>query len=71
MKLLLDIDDNEAKAFMEMLKTFKGVKSERISKHEAALFIEMRHIRKALKDVEKVKSGKLKARPASELLDEL
>ena len=61
----------DSKAFIEMLKTFKGINAERIFKQDAAMFIEMRHIRKALKNVEKLKTGKLKTRSASELLDEL
>lgn len=71
MKVLLDIKDNEAMTFMEMLKTFTGVKAESISKRDVDLLVEIKHIKKAFKDLEKLKAGKLKARPASELLNEL
>jgi len=54
-----------------MLKTFTGVKAESISNRDAELLTEIKHIKKAFKDLEKVKAGKLKTRPASELLNEL
>lgn len=71
MKVLLDIKNTEAPTFMEMLKTFTGVKAVSISNRDAELLTEIKHMKKAFKDLKKVKAGKLKTRPASELLNEL
>jgi cell fate (sporulation/competence/biofilm development) regulator YlbF (YheA/YmcA/DUF963 family) len=71
MKLLIDIADSQAPEFIEMTKNYSSVKTQSISRHDAELFEEIREIKKALKNVEKIKSGKLKGRPAEELLNEL
>jgi len=47
------------------------VKARPISASDAALFEEIDEIKKAFKNVEKIKAGKLKGRPAEELLNEL
>ena len=71
MKLLLDIQDNQAAAFFEMLKGYSYVKAKPISEPDAAVLAEIKHIKRALKDADKIKAGKLIGRPASELLNEL
>ena len=71
MKLVIDIEDNKAAAFMEMLKKRSGVKARRLSAPDAAVLEELKHIRRAFKDVEKIETGKLKTRPLSALLNEL
>lgn len=71
MKLLLDIGKSEVSAFMDMVRTFPSVKAETISAPEAELFAEIKHIKKAFKLADEVKTGKLKTRPAVDFLDEL
>lgn len=71
MKLLVDIKDNQAVVFFEMLKNYSDVKVKPVSKQDANLLAEIKEIKKAFKSVKKIKAGKLKGRPAAELLDEL
>ena len=71
MKLLVDIKDNQAVVFFEMLKNYSDVKVKPVSKQDANLLAEIKEIKKAFKSVNKIKAGKLKGRPAAELLDEL
>lgn len=68
MKVLLDIQDNKAIHLMAVLKSLPYVKTKAIS-NEKALLIE--EIKDAVENLNLVKQGKLKARPARELLDEL
>ena len=68
MKLLLEIKDNKAAFFMELLKNFSYVKAKTISDEKALLIEEMKE---AVHNLKLVRQGKLKARPAKELLDEL
>ena len=71
MKLLIDIDDNNAAGFMEIIKSHSYVKDKIISTPDAELLDEINKIKKAFKSVEKIKTGKLKGRLAEELLNEL
>jgi hypothetical protein len=71
MKLLIDISDNKAAGFLELIKNYSYVKAKPISVPDAELFEEINEIKKAFKNVEKIKQGKLKGRPAEELLNEL
>lgn len=71
MKVLIDIADNKAESFMELLKGHSYVKAKPLSAPDAAVLEELAHIKKALKLADKVKTGKIKSRPASELLNEL
>ena len=68
MKLLLEIKDNKAAFFMELLKNFPYVKAKPISDEKGLLIEEMKE---AVENLKLVRQGKLKARPAKELLDEL
>ncbi|MBY0433937.1 MAG: hypothetical protein K2U26_07495 [Cyclobacteriaceae bacterium] len=68
MKVLLDIKDSKAVHLMEVLKSLPYVKAKTIS-NEKALLIE--EIKEAVENLKLVRQGKLKARPAKELLDEL
>jgi hypothetical protein len=68
MKVLLDIKDNKAMHLMEVLKGLSYVKTKTIS-NEKALLIE--EIKEAVENLNLVKKGKLKARPAKDLLNEL
>lgn len=68
MKVLLDIQDSKALHLMEVLKGLSYVKTKTIT-NEKALLIE--EIKEAVENLALVKVGKLKARPAKELLNEL
>lgn len=68
MKVLLDIPDNKAAFFMELLKNFSFVKAKPISPEKAQLLLELKE---AIENLNLVKEGKLKARSAKELLHEL
>lgn len=68
MKVLLDIPDNKAAFFMEVLKSFSFVKAKPISPEKAQILLELKE---AVENLNLVKQGKLKARPAKELLHEL
>ena len=68
MKLLLDIKDSKAAFVMELLKNFTYVKTEPLSEEKALL---LREIKEAVENLNLVRKGKLKVRPAKELLDEL
>ena len=68
MKLLLEIQDNKAAFILELLENFKFVKAKPIT-NEKALLIE--EIKEAFENLKLVKQGKLKAKPLSELLNEL
>jgi hypothetical protein len=71
MKLVIDIADNKADSFMEVLKSFSYVKAKPLSAPDAAVLEELTHIKKAFKLADRLKAGKIKSRPASELLNEL
>lgn len=68
MKVLLDIKDSKAPHLLEVLKGLSYVKAKTISKEKALLIEE---IKEAVDNLKLVKQGKLKARLAKELLDEL
>ncbi len=68
MKVLLEVDDKKAPFFMEVLKNFSFVKATKVSPQKALL---IKEIRETVDNVNLYKRGKLKARPAKELLDEL
>ena len=68
MRVLLDIKDNKAMHLMEVLKGLSYVKTKTIS-DEKALLIE--EIKEAVENLKLVRQGKLKARPAKDLLNEL
>jgi hypothetical protein len=71
MKVLIDIQDNKAAAFMEMIKDYSYLKAKPLSAPDAELLEEIHEIKKAFKNVDRIKAGKLKGRPAEELLNEL
>ena len=68
MKVLLDIKDNKAGFVMELLKNLPFVKARPLTPTKAQVLEELRE---AVENMTLVKEGKLKARPAKELLDEL
>ena len=68
MKVLLDIKDSKVPFVMELLKNFSFVKTKPLNEEKELLIAE---IKEAIENVKLVRQGKLKARPAKELLDEL
>jgi polyhydroxyalkanoate synthesis regulator phasin len=68
MKAVLDIADSKVLFMMELLNSFSFVKVKPITSEKALLLSE---IREAVDNVNLVKKGKLQARPAKELLDEI
>jgi len=71
MILLIDIADNKAEGFMDMIKNRSGIKAKSISARDAELFAEIKEINKALKNVDLIKAGKLTSRPVEDFLNEL
>ena len=68
MKVLLDIKDSKAEFVLELLHSLAFVKAKTITPAKAQLIDE---IQEAVRNVNLVKAGKLKPRPARALLDEL
>jgi len=68
MKAVLDIKDSRASFMMELLDSFSFVKVQPITNEKALL---IREIREAVDTVNLIKQGKIQARPAKELLNEL
>ncbi len=68
MRVLLDIKDNKAASLLEVLRGLPYVKTKTISDEKALL---MEEVKEAVENLKLVREGKLKARPAKELLDEL
>jgi hypothetical protein len=68
MKVLLEIKDDKAAFFLEVLKNFSFVKAKPLSVETPLL---LQEIEQAVHNVNLAKQGKLKPKPLSELLDEL
>lgn len=68
MKVLLDIKDSKVQFVLELLQNLSYVKAKPLTDEKAQL---MSEIREAVENLKLVRRGKLKARPAKELLDEL
>lgn len=68
MKLLVDIKDNKADFVLELLNSMSFTKAKSITPADARLIGE---IKEAVETLNLIKQGKMKARPAKELLDEL
>ncbi len=65
MLVLLDIKDEKASFFMEVLKNFSFVEAKPLSSETAQLLGE---VKEAVENLNLVKKGQLQARPARELL---
>ena len=66
MKLLLDIKDNKATFFMEMLKNFSFVKTTPLSDTKAEF---LKGFKEAVEEVKLAKQGKLKTTPLIDFID--
>jgi hypothetical protein len=68
MKLLLDIRDDKAAFIMELLHNFKFVKAKPLTPYKAEV---LEGLKEAVEEVNQIKTGKNKAQPLSEFLNEL
>ncbi|MCL2040718.1 MAG: hypothetical protein FWG84_01590 [Bacteroidales bacterium] len=68
MIMVLDIKESKASFFMELLNNFSFVKARTVTNEKALL---LQEIKEAVDTVNLVKQGKLSARPAKELLNEI
>ena len=68
MKVLVDVNDNKGDFILELLNNFSFAKARLISPAKAQLLEE---IKEAVETLNLVKQGKIKARLAKDLLDEL
>jgi len=68
MKVLLDVKESKALFLMELLNNFSFVKAKPLTDEKALL---LQEIREAVDIVKLAKKGKLLARPAKELLNEI
>jgi len=68
MKILLDIRDNKAAFFMEVLKNFSFVKATPITENKAEF---LKDLKEAVEEVKLAKQSKIKLQSAKEFIDEL
>jgi hypothetical protein len=68
MKILLEIEDDKAAFFLELLKNFSFVKAKPLTGESTQL---LQELEEAVHNVNLAKQGKLKPKPLNELLDEL
>jgi hypothetical protein len=68
MKVLLDINDDKAKFFLELLKDLSFVKATPLDGTKMRILTEWQE---AMEELERIKSGKKRGRPVQALLDEL
>lgn len=68
MKVLLDIKDEKADFFMELLKNFSYVKAKPLTDYKVNV---LEGLKEAVNEVNLIKEGKLKGLSAKELLNEL
>ena len=68
MKLLVDVKDSKVDFILELLNNFPFAKAKTISPSNAQFLEE---VKEAVENLNLVKRGNMKARPAKDLLDEL
>ena len=68
MKVILDIKDAKAQFIMELLKNFSFVKAKPLTPYKAEV---LEGIKEAVEEMKLVKKGKIKARNAEDLFNEL
>ena len=68
MRVLLDIKDSKAPFVMELLKSLSFVKAKAITPYKAKV---LEDVQEAVEEMKLIKAGKLKARNAEDLFDEL
>lgn len=68
MKVLVDIKDDKAAFFMEIIKNFKFVRAEPLTEADSKFYD---GLKEAVKEVQQVKKGAASARSAEDFLNEL
>ncbi len=68
MKVLVDVNDNKGDFILELINNFSFAKAKPISPAKAQLLMELKE---AVENLNLVKTGKITARSAKDLLDEL
>lgn len=68
MKLLLEIPDNKAASFLDVIKSISYVKTKTLTDTKALL---MEEIREAVDEMKLIRAGKKHARNAEDFLNEL
>lgn len=68
MKILIDIPDNKASSLMDVLRSISYVKAKPLTDAKALLIEE---VREAVEEMKLIRSGKKKARNATDFLNEL
>lgn len=68
MKVLLDIQDSKATFFLELLRNFKFVKAKELTPYKAKVLGDLRD---AVEEMNLITAGKLKARNAEDLFNEI
>jgi hypothetical protein len=68
MKILLDIPDSKASFFMELLKNFSFIKAKPLTAYKAKV---LEDVKEAVEEMKLIKAGKLEARNAEDLFNEL
>ena len=68
MKVLLEIKDTKAAFVMELLGSLSFVKTKQLSPYKAKV---LEDLKEAVEEMKLIKAGKLKARNAEELFNEL
>ena len=68
MKILVDIPDNKATSFMDVIKSISYAKAKPLTDSKAKL---MSEIKEAVEEMKLIRTGKKKARNAEDFLNEL
>ena len=68
MKMLLDIKDDKAAFFLELLRDLRFVKATTLTEPNARFLADLKE---AVEEMKLIKAGKKRGRPAHELLNEL
>ncbi|MFN3997455.1 hypothetical protein [Algoriphagus sp.] len=68
MKLLVEVPDEKAKSFLEMLNKLSYVKTEKLNPKDEEFY---EGLKEAVEEVNLAKQGKIKLKSAKELLNEL
>ena len=68
MKVLLDVKDEKAAFILELLNNFSFVKTDALTPYKAKV---LKDVKEAVEEMKLISTGKLKARKAEDLFDEL
>lgn len=68
MKLIIEINDSKAPFILELLKNFSFVKTKQITPYKSNVLL---GIKESVEEMKLIKAGKLKARNAEDLFNEL